>query len=628
MYVGDPMRCAEEILTAAREVAADGVSVLVTPELSLTGYTCGDLFLQDALLAAAERELLRLARETAALPLFLAVGLPLRVRGKLYNCAAAICGGEILGIVPKSFIPTYSEFYEGRHFTPAPEGALFPVILSDGRSVPFGVRQIFSCETLPSLSIALEICEDGWVPSPPSVEAVTHGATLACNLSASDEVIGKAGYRKTLFSALSAREAGVYLYCAAGRGESTTDLVFGAHQLIFENGALLAEAPPFTGGIAVADVDLGRILAERQRLSTFPSPEGGYETRFFSLPVKKIALRREISRTPFVPDDAGERAARCALITRMQADGLAARLEKTNLGAVLGISGGLDSTLALLVTCKAYDLLGRDRAGIICVTMPGLGTTARTKGNAAALCRLLGVTLQEVDITSAVRGHFADIGHDGSPDLTFENAQARERTQILMDIAGSCGAIVVGTGDLSELALGWTTYNGDHMSMYGVNCSIPKTLVRHLVAYFAGDTQNEDLRATLRDILATPVSPELLPPDAHGEISQRTEESVGPYDLHDFFLYYFLRFGFSPKKIFRLASHAWAGVYDERTILHWLRVFLRRFFSSQFKRSCLPDGPKVGTVTLSPRGDWRMPSDASASLWLRELDELEGEIGN
>ena len=616
---------AAEIIALAEKAAAEGVKLLSFPELSVTGYTCQDLFLQRSLLEGAENALCRIAEATRSLDLFFTVGLPFRVNGKLYNAAAALCRGKILGILPKTHIPTYSEFYERRWFTPAPAGGCVTVRLPGGQECPFGARQLFRCETMPSLTVAVEICEDGWVTSPPSSDAALRGATVVLNLSASDEVIGKAEYRKTLFSALSARQLGVYVYCAAGRGESTTDLVFGGHQLIFENGALLSEAPPFGSGYASADADLERLLAERQRISTFvPLSPDGYTVSGFSLRPTVLSLQRSIPRLPFVPSDSARLAERCAMITAMQANGLAKRLVHTGLGAVLGISGGLDSTLALLVTVKAFDLLGKDRSGITCVTMPGFGTTSRTKNNAERLCHLLGVSLRTVSIVPAVRQHFADIGHDGvTPDLTFENSQARERTQILMDLAGSLGALVVGTGDLSELALGWATYNGDHISMYGVNASIPKTLVKHLVSYFAEEAKDAALRETLSDILATPVSPELLPPDEKGEIAQKTEEAVGPYELHDFFLYYVLRFGFSPSKIYRLALRAWEGRYGGETVLHWMRNFYRRFFSQQFKRSCLPDGPKVGTVTLSPRGDWRMPSDACAALWLSELDEIE-----
>ena len=624
LRVADCRYNAEKSAEMMKQAAAAGAHLLVLPELGLTGYTCGDLLLQPTLIAGAQDALQALLEESRALSLTTVAGLPLAVEGKLYNCAAVLHRGQLLGIVPKLNLPNYGEFYEERWFTPAP--AEVKTISLLGQEVPFGSRLLFCCRELPEYKLAVELCEDLWVASPPSIRHAVAGATVIANCSASDETIGKAEYRRSLVTGQSARLMAGYLYADAGRGESTTDMVFAGHDLIAENGKLLAETALFTNDLILTELDVHRLFAERRRTTTWPAAEtSGYTMVPFSLPMGETTLTRFIDPHPFVPADDAERRERCETILAMQAEGLRRRLEHIGCPkAVLGISGGLDSTLALLVAVRALDLLGRPRTDMVAVTMPGFGTTARTRSNAEILCERLGVTLRTISIAAAVRQHFCDIGHDESvTDVTYENAQARERTQILMDIANQQNGIVVGTGDLSELALGWATYNGDHMSMYGVNGSIPKTLVRHLVRH-AADTCGEDaLAAVLYDILDTPVSPELLPAGEDGTISQKTEDLVGPYELHDFFLYHFFRYGCPPAKILHLAETAFAGQYDRATLLKWLRTFFRRFFQQQFKRSCLPDGPKVGSVSLSPRGDWRMPSDAAAALWLQELDCLQ-----
>ncbi len=610
----------ERILDTLRRAQEQGIKLLVLPELAVTGYTCGDLFGQRALLDGALEALETVITATGGTDLLLVLGVPLEVKDRLYNCAAVIQDGKLLGVVPKRNIPNYSEFYEARNFTPGP-GEVQDCRIG-GRQVPFGGDMVFRCRQLPDLCLGVEICEDLWVAQPPSARLAAAGATVIANPSASDEAVGKAAYRRAMVEGQSTRLCCAYLYAAAGGGESTTDLVFGAHNIIGENGILLAESPPFGEGLAVTEVDVERLSGQRRRTNTWPPAPEGFREVPFGMELSPVSLTRPVSPTPFVP--AGEdRAARCREILAIQTHGLKKRMEHTRCASlVLGVSGGLDSTLALLVAVRAMDLLGRPRAGITAVTMPCFGTTGRTRGNAEALCEALGVTLRTVDIQEAVAGHLGDIGHDGvTPDITYENAQARERTQVLMDIANRTGGLVVGTGDLSELALGWATYNGDHMSMYGVNASVPKTLMRHMVGTIAARSE-EPLRRVLLDILDTPVSPELLPAK-DGEISQRTEELVGPYELHDFFLYYTLRWGAAPGKVLRLAEHAFAGTYSRGTILRWLGTFYRRFFAQQFKRSCLPDGPRVGSVALSPRGDWRMPSDASAALWLREVEALE-----
>lgn len=626
LRVADCEYNAARIVEQAQDAAEHGASVVVFPELCLTGYTCGDLFLQETLLAGAVDALDHVRRATVSLEAAVVVGLPVRSHGKLYNCAAVLCGGAVLGLVPKQNLPNYSEFYEQRHFVSGRGMQPRCVTLRGSRSivvdVPLSPELLFCCETIPELTLGVEICEDLWVPAPPSTTHAQRGATLVVNLSASDEIIGKAAYRRDLVRQQSARLLCGYIYADAGFGESTQDLVFAGHDLIAENGALLAESRRFESGIVYADLDLQRLLHERQRMNTFALVEGGERIAFALAPKESDLVHRVFPRTPFVPADHTKLIERCEEILTLQATGLATRLAHTNAKtAVVGLSGGLDSTLALIVLVHAFDLLGRKHEDILAVTMPCFGTTARTRGNAEKLADAYGVTLQTVDIKAAVDQHFADIGQSKDElTVTFENGQARMRTMVLMNLANKHGGLVVGTGDLSELALGWATYNGDHMSMYGVNASIPKTLVRFLVAYEAERTTGE-LSEVLRDVLDTPVSPELLPPK-DGEISQCTEELVGPYELHDFFLYYMLRFGYSPRKLYRVAQRAFADAYDEETILKWLMTFTRRFFSQQFKRSCLPDGPKVGTITLSPRGDWRMPSDACATLWMHELENL------
>ncbi|MGN8876284.1 NAD(+) synthase [Pseudoflavonifractor sp. HCP28S3_F10] len=619
--VADCRYNAEQIFTLMREAAKQGVRVLALPELCITGYTCGDLFLQDTLLKGAEDALSTVLEATKNLDMITALGLPVRWGGKLYNCAAVIHKGELLGLVPKTHIPNYGEFYEKRWFEAAPgEGRM---IRFCGQETYLGSDVIFPCETMQGLTVGVEICEDLWAAEPPSVRLAGAGAAVILNLSASDEVVGKAEYRRQLVAGQSARLVCGYVYADAGEGESSTDLVFAGHNLIAENGVLLAERR-FANGLTVTELDVQRLDYERRRMTTFRA--GGEELLEvpFALEPAPTALTRHVSRTPFVPEDAWDRKNRCNEILLIAALGLKKRLEHSGAkAAVVGLSGGLDSTLAILITSIAMKLMDRPASDIIAVTMPCFGTTDRTRDNAVELAERLGATLKRIDIGEAVKVHFRDIGQSmDDHDVTFENGQARERTQVLMDIANQCGGLVVGTGDLSELALGWATYNGDHMSMYGVNASIPKTLVRHLVSFVSDDKAEEDerLSAVLSDILDTPVSPELLPA-IEGKIAQKTEDLVGPYELHDFFLYYAVRWAFPPKKVLRLAEHAFGRSYDRATLLKWLKNFYRRFFAQQFKRSCLPDGPKVGSLTLSPRGDWRMPSDAVAALW---MDELEG----
>ncbi len=616
----------EQIISLIRQASDKGVKIVCFPELCITGYTCGDLFLQRALVDAAEDSLLRIARETADSEIISIVGLPY-FHDKLYNCAAVVYKGGILGIVPKVNLPNYSEFYEARHF--AQGGGYSYTLEIGGKDVPFGIDQSFACNDLPDLHFGVEICEDLWVSESPSVKLAKNGAVIIFNLSCSDEIIGKAEYRKMLVKAKSGELVCAYAYADAGIGESTQDMVFAGHNLICENGSVLAESKLFSDGLTIADVDIDLLQHERQRMTTWLPVQKNDDTwdyyiNWFDMDVTETKLDRKIYPHPFVPSDKVVLDGRCEEILAIQSVGLATRLRHIGCKtAVVGLSGGLDSTLALIVMRHAFDRLGLDPKGMIAVTMPCFGTTDRTYNNALKLAAAYGATLREIDIKKSVRQHFEDIGHDESVhDVTYENGQARERTQILMDIANQCGGIVIGTGDLSELALGWATYNGDHMSMYGVNVSIPKTLVRYLVAYEASHADGT-LHDVLCDVLDTPVSPELLPPDENGQIAQKTEDLVGPYELHDFFLYYHVRLGFTPGKIFRLARLAFANVYDPRTIMKWLKKFYWRFFSQQFKRSCLPDGPKVGSVTLSPRGDWRMPSDASVRLWIGELEEIE-----
>ena len=612
----------EQIVRAIEEAQAQGAKVLVFPELCLTGYTCGDLFLQDLLLRAAEEALQSVMKQTADTDILCLVGLPLRRESRLYNCAAVFCRGELLGVVPKRNIPNYSEFYELRHFSPAGDG--IEGITLVGQEVPFGQNLLFCCRELPEFVVAAEICEDLWVPQSPSIRHAAAGATILANLSASDETIGKSDYRRMLVEAQSAKLVCGYLYADAGEGESTTDLVFSGHNLIGENGAILAESALFQNGILYSEIDVQRLMSERRRMNTYPAvPAEEYLRVAFSMPLAETALTRRVEMRPFVPEDGADRKKRCESIFAMQVNGLKKRL--AHIGAktaVIGISGGLDSCLALLVTVKTMDALHRSRKDILAVTMPCFGTTKRTKTNAEILCERLGVTFRTVEISESVLLHLRDIEHPTDVyDAAYENAQARERTQVLMDLANQTGGIVIGTGDLSELALGWATYNGDHMSMYGVNASIPKTLVRYIVDYVARDAGDAKLFEVLMDILDTPVSPELLPAKDN-EIAQKTEDLVGPYELHDFFLYQVMRMGFAPAKVYRLAVYAFRGVFSPDVIKKWLRTFYWRFFAQQFKRSCLPDGPKVGSVTLSPRGDWRKPSDACVRLWLDEVEKL------
>ena len=620
--VADPKYNREKICELMEMAAQKGAKVMVFPELCITGYTCGDLFYQELLLREAKTALFEIAERTRELDAIVFVGLPVEYQAKLYNVAAALCRGQILGMIPKTHIPTYNEFYEQRHFA---RGMAEPVevYLDETHMVPMGSRLLFSCRQMPELKIGAEICEDLWAPDPPSIGHAMAGASLIVNLSASDETTGKDVYRKNLVSGQSARLVCGYIYCSAGDGESTQDVVYSGHNLIAENGTILAESARFVNESIISEIDVARLTEERRRMSTYGRSELSYRYVEFDLEKTETELTRFVDPAPFVPGKKADRDKRCGEIFMIQAMGLKKRLEHTgSRTAVVGISGGLDSTLALLVTGKAFDLLGLDHRGIIAVTMPGFGTTDRTYENALSLIRSLDAELKEVSIVEAVRVHFRDIGQDENVhDVTYENSQARERTQILMDIANRLGGMVIGTGDMSELALGWATYNGDHMSMYGVNASVPKTLVRHLVRWYAESCNDSELEKVLFDVLDTPVSPELLPPE-DGKISQKTEDIVGPYELHDFFLYYVLRFGCTPKKIYRLAEYAFAGTYDEKTIKKWLTTFYRRFFSQQFKRSCLPDGPKVGTVAVSPRGDLRMPSDACARIWLDELQEL------
>lgn len=621
LWVADPQYNKEKIIKLIEEASQKQVQVLVFPELSITGYTCGDLFLQESLLQAAEDALAEVAQ--AVQKMLVVVGAPIRHKNKLYNCAVMLNQGKIIGAVPKRNLPNYSEFYERRHFEP---GFLEVQSAQIGmQEVPMGMQLLFECREMQSLAVAAEICEDLWVANPPSNQHAVAGATLLLNPSASDEIIGKESYRRQLVSGQSARLYCGYVYADAGEGESTTDMVYAGHNVIAENGSILAESALFSHGLTITELDMQRIVYERRKSTTYPPVQDeGYIRVGFEIEKGETELTRTIDVNPFVPKERSDRMKRCESILAMQISGLRKRVEHAHSKTlVIGISGGLDSTLALLVAAGAMDRLGRDRKDIIGVTMPCFGTTKRTKSNAELLCQCMGITLRCVDIAAAVQQHFADIGHDPAVlDVTYENCQARERTQVLMDIANQTGGLVVGTGDLSELALGWATYNGDHMSMYGVNASIPKTLVRHIISAFAEHAENKQMKAVLQDILDTPVSPELLPAK-NGEISQKTEEIVGPYELHDFILYYVLRFGFTPAKIDRLAQRAFEGIYEKAVIRKWLRGFYYRFFQQQFKRSCLPDGPKVGSVTLSPRGDWRMPSDASAAAWMAEIEKLQ-----
>jgi NAD+ synthase (glutamine-hydrolysing) len=630
----------DKIISQLEKCREEGVKVAVFPELCITGYTCQDLFFQNALLDKAMEGVVKIAKTTADSDMLVAVGVPVRANGKLYNCAAVIQDGEVRAFVPKTHLPNYNEFYEARHFAPY-RGECAAIDLREYGQLEFippMEQTIFVCEEIPELVVGFELCEDLWVADPVSNYLAKAGATLICNLSASDEVIGKDSYRRQLVSNQSARLVAGYIYCSAGDGESTQDMVFSGHNIIAENGSILAESRLFENGITISEIDFKKLAFERRKISTYPaSAEWDYSSKDsgfldkdnisrerFSLEMGETALTRKFAKTPFIPSNQAERNERCHLILQMQSHGLMKRIAHTHSKTVvIGISGGLDSTLALLVCVMAMDLLKRPHTDIVAVTMPCFGTTKRTRSNAEILCDALGVTFREVDISKAVLQHFEDIGHDyNDHSVVFENGQARERTKVLMNIANQVSGMVVGTGDLSELALGWATYNGDHMSMYGVNASIPKTLVRHIVQYYGDTCTSDTLRDVLYDILDTPVSPELLPTDESGtEMTQKTEDLVGPYELHDFFLYYGIRWGFEPSKVKRLAKYAFEGDYPDEVIDKWLKTFYRRFFSQQFKRSCLPDGAKIGSVTLSPRGDWRMPSDAVAKLWLEDIDK-------
>ena len=621
--VADVKENARILFRHIKEAEENGAKIIVLPELCLSGYTCNDLFLQELLLRSVKEQLFELAEKTSSVDALIFVGMPLEYNGKLYNVAAALNYGKILGFVPKTYLPNYNEFYEARHFTRGMEQVV-EVPLREGLSVPMGTNLMFYCKQMPELRVAAEICEDVWTPEPPSIRHALNGANVIVNLSASDETTGKDLYREELIAGQSARLLCGYVYASAGDGESTQDVVYSGHNIIAEDGRILKKAARFVNETIYSEFDILKLNAERRRMSTYETRDDSYCKVGFSLEIEETKLTRYVDPAPFVPSSQADRQKRCDEILMIQSMGLKKRLEHTHCKTVVvGISGGLDSTLALLVTVRAFDLLGMDHKNITAVTMPGFGTTDRTYDNAVNLIKCLGCDFIEVDIKDAVNIHFRDIGQDPSVhDVTYENGQARERTQILMDIANKENGMVIGTGDMSELALGWATYNGDHMSMYAVNCSVPKTLVRHLVQFYADTCNEKELEEVLLDVLDTPVSPELLPP-TDGEISQKTEDIVGPYELHDFYLYYLLRFGYSPAKIYRLAKIAFAGTYGNEVILKWLKTFCRRFFMQQFKRSCLPDGPKVGTVAVSPRGDLRMPSDACASLWMEEIEQLE-----
>ena len=610
-----------EIKKCITAALSKGAAVAVFPECSITAYTVGDLVYQDALLNAARAGLKEIADFTRGVNMLVFVGVPLKKDGSIYNVAAAVFGGEVLGFTAKTFIPNYNEFYEKRHYKSSPDKV--ETVRFFGKDLPLGNKIIYKCENAENFTVAAEICEDLWVATPPSVKNALSGAIINVNLSASDEVIGKAEYRRTLISAHSGAIVGAYVYADAGAGESTTDMVFAGHDLIYENGKKLAESELFAGGIVTADVDVDYLAFERSKLYNYDYERSAeFTTVYFSYSPEIKNFERVYSKTPFVPKSGAEISDRAELILNMQAHALAKRVEHTRAKTlVVGVSGGLDSTLALLVCVRAVKIAGRSEKDVLAVTMPCFGTTKRTKSNAVVLSEGLGVTLKEVDITEAVRAHFKDIGQsEDVTDVTYENSQARERTQVLMDLANKTGGMVVGTGDLSELALGWATYNGDHMSMYAVNSSVPKTLIRYLVAHEAKRSEAA-VKNALFDILDTPVSPELIPPK-DGEISQRTEDIVGPYVLHDFYLFYAVRMGFTPSKIYFIAKKTFAKDYDAASLLKWLKNFYNRFFAQQFKRSCIPDGVKIGSLTLSPRGDWRMPSDAVKDLWLADLENI------
>ena len=620
----------EQIIKAIKESFKNGSKLTAFPELCICGYTCGDLFNQKTLLDGVESALVKICKSTEGIDTLVFVGAPVVCEGKLYNCAVGFCNGQILGVVPKTYLPNYGEFYERRHFTPAPKVGSF-VSFGEFNSIEFGANVIFKAKNCPDFTVAVEICEDLWAPQSPSDTHAQAGANIIVNLSCSDETVGKAEYRKDLVKMQSGKLVCGYVYCDAGDGESTTDMAFAGHNIIAENGSVIAESKLFENGLLYGEIDVEMLAAERRRIANGYYgqenidrnnwySENGYSIKTFNTAEKSDKLQRKFSQTPFVPEDNNKLAERTELILTIQAKGLEKRLKHTkSKTVVIGISGGLDSALALLIACRTFDSLTKDRKDIIAVTMPGFGTTDKTKGNSLKLINSLGVTGKTVPISDSVLKHFSDIGHDkDNRNVTYENAQARMRTLILMDIANDEGGLVLGTGDLSELALGWATYNGDHMSMYAVNSSVPKTLVKHIVNYEAERLQGE-CGNVLKSILATEISPELLPPTKSGEIAQKTEDIVGPYILHDFFLYYAVRYGFSPDKVQYIAECAFDGVYDNATIKKWLVNFYKRFFSQQFKRSCMPDGVKVGSVSLSPRGDWRMPSDAVVSEGINKI---------
>lgn len=602
------------------EVVKQDVEMVVFPELCVTGYTCTDLFWQTYLIENAYRQILKIAEYTDGKDILVVVGFPFENEGELFNAAAVMCNGKVIGIVPKKNLPNYAEFYEARHFSEGYEKVR--MVQFGGEEVPFGMNIIFKWAENKDFRLSVELCEDVWVPLPPSTNHALAGATVIANLSASDELTGKDIYRRNLVSGQSARLICGYVYADAGEGESSTDFVYGAHNIVAENGNILKEAERFRNENAIAEIDLDRIRNERRKMTTFGrKKDDNYTVVTFSMRASKAKLARKYDQTPFVPHSKKDRDRRCEEILNIQALGLKKRLKHTHAkSAVIGISGGLDSTLALLVTARAFDMLDMDRSNIVAVTMPGFGTTDRTYNNAVELVKILGATLKEINISEAVTLHFKQIEHNPEVrDVTYENSQARQRTLLLMNLANEHNGLVIGTGDLSELALGWATYNGDHMSMYAVNASVPKTLVRHLVKYYSDTCCENELSDILEDILDTPVSPELLPPE-NGEIAQKTEDLVGPYELHDFYLYYMLRMGYTPEKILELAKNAFDGVYDTKTIKKWLKTFYRRFFAQQFKRSCLPDGPKVGSVAVSPRGDLKMPSDASGREFVERVE--------
>lgn len=620
--VANPVYNRKQICECMEKAVDKGAKIIVFPELCITGYSCGDLFYQELLLYEAKEQLKIIASETKGNDALIFVGLPLEKDHKLYNVAAVLNDGEVLAFIPKKYIPAYAEFYETRYF--ASGNQFTQTYKFDDSDIPFGTNILFRADCMEELVVGCEICEDIWAPDSPGIFHAMAGASVLVNLSASNETVGKDSYREMLVKSASAKLIAGYIYASAGDGESTQDLVYGGHNMIAENGIILSEAQTFTAGIIYADLDIQRIAHERRKVTSYTSSDKtNYRIIDFHTEEDDTKLERVFRTTPFVPAGKDEREKRCEEILSIQSYGLKKRYEHTgSRTAVIGISGGLDSTLALLVTVRTFDMLKSDRKNIICVTMPCFGTTDRTYANACKLAGALGTDLREIDIKEAVTVHFRDIAQDiDKKDVTYENAQARERTQVLMDIANQNDGLVIGTGDMSELALGWATYNGDHMSMYGINSGVPKTLVRHLVRYYADTCGNTELSEILNDILDTPVSPELLPSD-DGSISQRTEEIVGPYELHDFFLYYMLRYGYEPAKIYRIAGISFAGQYEDEEILKWLKTFYKRFFTQQFKRSCLPDGPKIGSVALSPRGDLRMPSDACGELWLRQIEEL------